>query len=187
MAGAALRLRGVALHDRRQEAFHVAPGPDHLHRLTNVSNGTTYYYQVRAVNAVGPGPLSNELARDPGRPAPSPASGPTLTSATAGDGSVALTWTTPADGGRQLTGYEVWRATTAGSEAFHVTAPVGTSYTDYTNVSNGTTYYYQVRAVNAVGPGPLSNELRATPVAPRPPPPAAPTLTTATPGSGSVA
>jgi hypothetical protein len=82
---------------------------------------------------------------------------------------VALSWTVPADGGSALTGYEVWRSTTAGGEAFHV-APVGlgTTYTDTTNVTNGTTYYYQVRAVNGVGPGPLSNELSATPVAPPP-------------------
>ena len=48
--------------------------------------------------------------------------------------------------------------------------PVGTGYTDTTNLSNGTTYYYQVGAVNAVAPGPLSNELSATPVRPHPPP-----------------
>ena len=37
-----------------------------------------------------------------------------------------------------------------------------TGYTD-TAVSNGTTYYYQVAAVNAVGSGPGSNERSATP------------------------
>jgi len=101
-------------------------------------------------------------------PAPTAPAAPTLTTATAGNGSVALTWTTPADGGSQLTGYEVWRSTTTGSEAFHVAVPVQNGYTDSTNVTNGTTYFYQVKAVNAVGPGPLSNELSATPVAPPP-------------------
>jgi hypothetical protein len=82
---------------------------------------------------------------------------------------VALSWTVPADGGSPLSGYEVWRSTVAGQEAFHV-APVGlgTTYTDTTNVTNGTTYYYQVRALNGVGPGPLSNERSATPTAPPP-------------------
>ena len=66
---------------------------------------------------------------------------------------MALAWTTPADGGSAITGYEVWRSTTVGGEAFHV-APVGlgTTYTDTTNVTNGTTYYYQVKAVNAWTP-----------------------------------
>ena len=88
---------------------------------------------------------------------PTPPAAPTLTSATAGNGSVALSL----DGNRptaaaRCRGYEVWGATTAGGEAFHV-APVGlgTTYTDTTNVVNGTTYYYQVRALNSVGPGPL--------------------------------
>jgi hypothetical protein len=39
-----------------------------------------------------------------------------------------------------------------------------TTYTD-TNVTNGTTYWYRVSAVNAAGEGPLSNELEATPAA----------------------
>ncbi len=82
---------------------------------------------------------------------------------------MALTWTAPADGGSPLSGYEVWRSTTTGSEAFHVTGPgPDTTYTDTTNVTNGTTYFYKVKAVNGVGPGPLSNELSATPVAPPP-------------------
>jgi titin len=83
---------------------------------------------------------------------------------------VALTWTPPAsNGGSALTGYEVWRADTAGGETFLATA-AGTTYTDFA-VSNGTTYYYQVKALNSVGPGPLSNELSATPQPPPPPPP----------------
>ena len=83
-------------------------------------------------------------------PAPTAPAAPTLTSATPATGRVALAWTTPADGGSAITGYEVWRSTTVGGEAFHV-APVGlgTTYTDTTNVTNGTTYYYQVQAVNA--------------------------------------
>ncbi|HET9497246.1 MAG TPA: S8 family serine peptidase [Candidatus Limnocylindria bacterium] len=120
-----------------------------------------------------PEPLANALraalAAGGTPPTPTAPAAPTLTSATPGDGSVALAWTTPADGGSALTGYEVWRGTSPGSEAFHV-APVGlgTTYTDTTDVTNGTTYYYQVRAVNAVDPGPLSNELSATPAAPPP-------------------
>ena len=100
------------------------------------------------MNAVAPA-RSRTSCRPPRspRPTPTPPAAPTLTSATAGNGSVALAWTTPADGGSPLTGYEVWRSTTSGGEAFHV-APVGlgTTYTDTTTVTNGTTYYYQVRA-----------------------------------------
>ena len=60
---------------------------------TTVSNGTTYYYQVAAVNAVGTGPGSNERSATPAPPPPPTAPGaPNLTAATAGNASVALTW-----------------------------------------------------------------------------------------------
>jgi titin len=78
-----------------------------------------------------------------------------------------LAWTPPpTDGGSTLTGYEVWRSDTAGSETFLATA-AGTTYSDLA-ATNGTTWYYRVRALNGVGPGPLSNELSATPQAPPP-------------------
>jgi len=94
---------------------------------------------------------------------------PTLTSATGGNGSVALAWTAPSsDGGSALSGYQVWRATASGAETLLTPVPVSpTSYSDAT-VSNGTTYYYQVKAVNAVGPSAASNERSATPQAPPP-------------------
>jgi hypothetical protein len=90
---------------------------------------------------------------------------PTLTSATGGNGSVALAWSPPAsDGGSQVTNYEVWRGTTSGTEVLLITVPSGTTYTDPT-VTNGQPYFYQVAAVNSVGSGPRSNELSATPLA----------------------
>ena len=42
-----------------------------------------------------------------------------------------------------------------------------TSYDDNA-LTNGTTYYYQVSAVNAIGEGPRSNEVSATPGSNRP-------------------
>ena len=131
---------------------------------STVSNGTTYYYQVAAVNAVGPGPGSNERSATPAPPPPPTAPGaPNLTAATAGNASVALTWSAPAsDGGSPISGYQIWRGTSSGGESLLTTVGVTTSYTDST-VSNGTTYYYQVAAVNAVGTGPGSNERSATP------------------------
>jgi hypothetical protein len=66
-----------------------------------------------------------------------------------------------------LTGYEVWRAESSGAETLLTPVPVQTTFTDLA-VVNDTTYYYQVRAVNGVGPGPLSNEQSATPTAPPP-------------------
>ena len=131
---------------------------------SSVSNGTTYYYQVAAVNTVGPGPGSNERSATPAPPPPPVAPGaPNLTAASAGNASVALTWSAPAsDGGSPISGYQIWRGTSSGGESLLTTVGVTTGYTD-SSVSNGTTYYYQVAAVNTVGPGPGSNERSATP------------------------
>ncbi len=132
-----------------------------------------------------PEPLVNALwaSQGTGSPPPPPPPptvplAPTLTGAAGGDGSVALTWTAPtSDGGSALTGYEIWRGSTSGTETLLTTVGTGTTYTDPT-VSNGTTYLYQVAALNSVGSGPRSNELSATPQSgPPPPPPPPPTVT----------
>ncbi len=87
---------------------------------------------------------------------------PALT-AIAGSLVVTLSWTVPADGGSSISGYEILRATASGQEALLATVPPGTTYADFA-VVGGTTYYYEVRALNAEGEGALSNEASATPV-----------------------
>lgn len=104
--------------------------------------------------------------------APTRPGAPTL-SATPGDASVALSWTTPPDGGSAITGYRVYRATSPGGVTTLVATTTGTSLTDR-SVTNGVTYYYRVGAVNGVGEGATSNEVSAKPTAPPPPPPAPP-------------
>jgi hypothetical protein len=100
-------------------------------------------------------------------------SGPTVPgapalSATAGNASVSLSWTAPPNGGSAITNYKVYRGTSSGGETLLTTLGNVTSYTD-TAVTNGTTYYYQVSAVNAIGEGARSNEVSAQPTAPQPP------------------
>jgi hypothetical protein len=98
-------------------------------------------------------------ARPPVLTAPS---APTGLAATAGNGSVQLSWTAPFDGGSPITGYRVYRGTSPGGETFLQSVGPVTSFQD-TTVSNGTTYYYQVSAENGAGEGPRSNEASATP------------------------
>jgi trimeric autotransporter adhesin len=91
---------------------------------------------------------------------------PTGLTTTAGDSQVILSWAAPAsDGGSPVTGYNIYQGTSAGGESTTPdnSSPVsGTSYTA-TGLTNGTTYYFVVTAVNAAGEGPQSNEVSATP------------------------
>ena len=88
---------------------------------------------------------------------------PSLTGVTGGSGSVALQWSAPAwNGGSAVSGYDVYRGTSSGAETLLAQVGNVTSYTDST-VTNGTTYYYKVSAVNSVGEGAQSGEQSATP------------------------
>jgi subtilisin family serine protease len=107
-------------------------------------------------------------------PPPGPPGAPSL-SAMAGDGQVNLTWIAPVDGGSPITGYTVYRGEAPGTATELTTIGPAAGYAD-TSVTNGTTYYYQVAAVNALGTGPRSAEQSATPAVPAPTPSPTPTL-----------
>lgn len=93
---------------------------------------------------------------------------PTLTTIQPGNGSVALTWTAPVNsGGSPITSYVLTRGTSSGGETSHITGISSTalSYTDTTSVTNGTQYWYELKAVNAIGTSAASNEMSTTPMA----------------------
>jgi subtilisin family serine protease len=130
---------------------------------TAVTNGTTYFYVVTAVNAIGESGASNEVSARPLAPPPPPAG---LTAAP-GNAQVTLAW--GSSGG--ATSYTVKRSTTSGLEVSIATGVAGTSYID-TTVTNGVRYFYVVTAVNGSGASGPSNEVSATPTAPVASPPA---------------
>jgi hypothetical protein len=103
---------------------------------------------------------------DTGTPPPPPTvpGAPSLT-ASGGSGVVHLTWSAPANGGSPITNYKVYRGASPGGETLLTQLGNVASFDD-TAVSNGTTYYYTVSAVNSVGEGPVSSEASATPVQP---------------------
>jgi len=120
---------------------------------TKITLGTTYYYMVSAVNGAGEGPNSNEQNATP-YTVPST---PTLT-VTAGNSKVTLSWTVPISNGAAITNYSIYRGTTSVGEILYVTGYTGGTSWVATNITVGTRYYYMVRAVNAGGEGPRSNE-----------------------------
>ena len=90
-------------------------------------------------------------------------------SATAGTGQITLGWTAPSNGGSAITRYEYRQRTgTTGTwGSWTSTGSTSTSYTR-TGLTEGTTYNFQVRAVNAIGYAPDSNIVSATPVTTQP-------------------
>jgi fibronectin type 3 domain-containing protein len=127
---------------------------------TAVTNGTAYYYVVTAVSAAGQSGNSNQATATP-MAAPTAPVPPLNLTATGGNQQVSLAWTASTG----ATSYNVKRAATNGGPYTTVASPAGTSYTD-TTVTNGTTYYYVVTAVNTSGESANSNQASATPSTP---------------------
>ena len=82
--------------------------------------------------------------------------------ATPGTGQVGLSWSPVSD----ASSYNIYRGTSPGGEATTpiATAVTGTTFTD-NGVTTGTTYYYEVTAVNVAGESTRSNEASAMPLA----------------------
>ncbi len=161
------------------------------HTVTGLTNGNTYQFQVRAVNANGKGASSETtpvtIATTPGRPR-------SLT-AVPGNGQVALSWVASGDGGSPILSWQFRQVSgdaggtftdefTATTPAW-VTIPGSNADTNsYTVVSldNAQTYKFQIRAVNALGAGSTAESAVVNPGMP----PGAPTALSGTASENSV-
>ncbi len=140
-------------------------------------NGTTYYYVVKAVdlrnNESG---YSNEASATPADTVPPAA--PSSLVANGGDGTVSLDWADNSEG--DLASYKVYRSTTSGSGYGVIASGVATSSYVDNSVTNETTYYYVVTAVDtASNESGYSNQAAATPTGTY-------TLTTSVVGNGHI-
>ena len=86
---------------------------------------------------------------------------PASVTATAGDGSVALTWSAVGD----ATSYQLKRATVSGGPYLEIANPSVPRYTD-SAVTNGIRYYYAVAAVNPAAASANSPQASALPINP---------------------
>lgn len=144
---------------------------------SSLTKGTTYYYKIKAIISAGESDFSAEVSSK----LLSPPAAPALSIAPSA-GKLTLSWSNTDSGGSPITGYKIYRGSSAGQETFYT--QVGTSYTTCcdssynlithsippfedsvgTAYSNRKNFYYKVSAINADGEGPLSNEVSAMPI-----------------------
>ena len=133
----------------------------------DIADGSTnlFYPAVAGYDdATGLGTIQGAalLAALSGAPAtPTVPAAPTGLTATAGNGTAALAWNAVSG----AASYTLYRGTASGGEAVYKTGLTATTYTD-AGLTNGTTYFYQVAAVNSAGTGAKSGEASAKPTAP---------------------
>ncbi len=126
--------------------------------VTGLTNGTRYWFEVRAVAGTVFGVASSTF----GDPNPKPAQ-PTGLSAAPGDGQVVLTWSDPSDSSIFSYGYELRTGNTWGGLTLFTSDDTTTTYT-VTGLTNGTEYGFRLYASNTIGISPASAVVTATPL-----------------------
>ena len=128
--------------------------------VSGLTVGRSYTYTVTAVNAIGESAHSaSSSVSISGAP-----SQPAQPSATAGNTTIDVSWTAPADNGSPITGYTV-TASTANGPAGSCSTTGATSCT-ISGLRNGQDYTVTVVARNANGDSPASSGAQAIPTAP---------------------
>jgi len=139
-------------------SWKVLSGSGVSRNVTKLSNGRSYDFQIRAVNKNGSAFESNIVNVTPRKP---PAAIKKM-KATAGDRQVTLSWTAPNNGGSAITRYQYRQRTGNGKWGKWKNLSGLETTQIITGLKNGTTYRFEVRAVNAAGNAPSSNAATAT-------------------------
>jgi titin len=149
--------------------------------VTGLNNGTPYYFRVAAVNAIGTGPYSGISTAITPATVPSAPTSVQATSHTNGESSVS--WVAPSGAGTGGNGppftYTVQYSTSSTfASAVTTVSPTSTSSPKVVNgLTNGTTYYFRVKATNCAGDSSYSTISAGAVPSTVPNAPATPTVT----------
>ena len=128
--------------------------------ITGLTNATTYQVKLRAINTTGNGTASSATN---GTPVASLPGAPTISSITAGNAQISVSFSAPTDAGTSaISDYEY---STDNGATWTLTGST-TSPIVITGLTNGTSYQVKLRAKNTSGSGNPSAATIATPVAP---------------------
>src|SRR5256885_12850605 len=146
-----------AIDDLHFSQIGVVAANQTSYSSTGLSEGTKYYYRVRAYNAITASVYSSETNATTLSNFPAAPSGLTITTITSS--SVSLAWT---DNSNNETGFKIQRKQGAAGiyTTIKTTAANITTYTDSDSaLLDGTQYYYKVCATNSSGDSAYSNEV----------------------------
>jgi Leucine-rich repeat (LRR) protein len=132
--------------------------------IANLTNGTTYYFNIRAVDLWDN--ESNPSATISSSPDGTPPAIPDSLKASPSDSRIVLTWNAVADA--DLANYRIYKGTSPSPTTYY-TNTTALSYTD-NNTANTVTYYYRLTTMDQAGnESAYSAEASATPVNTSPP------------------
>ena len=115
---------------------------------SDLTNGNTYYYKVRALDAKGTaGAWSSIVSVTYRATSTGTLPAPTVTGGNDAQGRPALKWNAVTGAAK----YEVYRARSLNGDYIKYSTVTGTSYTNISYIENGNTYYYKVRALKSDG------------------------------------
>ena len=111
---------------------------------SDLTNGNTYYYKVRALDAKGTAGAWSSIVSVTYKQT---LSAPTVTGGNDAQGRPTLKWNAVSGAAK----YEVYRARSRSGDYIKYATVTGTSYTNTSYIEDGNTYYYKVRALDANG------------------------------------
>jgi hypothetical protein len=123
--------------------------------ITGLSLGFNYIIAIRAVNAIGESPSSNIVTVE-GRTTPG---APTSLVGTSASGQVSIAFTPGTTGNSAITDYKY-----SINNGSYISAVTTSSPITITGLTNGTTYSFKIKAVNAIGDGAESSSVLITPL-----------------------
>jgi titin len=131
--------------------------------IAGLQADVTYYFRIHAINAAGNGEWSPIDSAVPyGKP-----DAPAITTTMPDDKSVVLTWAIPNDHSSTILSYKLQYSTTSDFAAHEEVSIPAEDMDDpeyeVTGLTNGTTYYFRLAALNAAGTGDWSEIKTACP------------------------